>query len=556
MKRILSLILALSVIFACNPTEPEQKVEKLSLSISCEPESAYDGVDVQWTSTVTGGKTPYTYAWDFGGDDLTSTEANPKVQFLSAGVKLIKLTVTDDLGNTVSKSKTFKVEAAPVVDKGDIKVEWVKTSGKASTKVRGSSPAVANDGTAYIVLSLGQDHCVYAFKDGNLVKSAQISADGSNGCGSPSIDADGNVYAYAGSGGSGAFKKFSADLTAQWSAKFWAKGDGTPAPKMWYGYPIVIGDNVLVSNAGTTGTTGFVSKADGTRVSYMTSGEGGGPSGGCRQAPAVSKSGEVWQVCAANGIAHTTVKALSNPGGVAYDWMYNEIGGNTLKSSTDSPECAVVTADGKDWLARCFTPEGLNARIVLVDATGETCKLFEIDEINTSAKCTASQDQGGVIVGAQNEVVVNLKSTGAGLDGGIVALNPSTMQLAWEYRIGEDVTGAAALTKEGNVVFGTDKGSFFVVKPDYTTKKASLVAKANVNDLVRTALSGTEAMNIKMWSSVTVGDDGKMYIGFTKEDGEINEAGMLCLSASSVTGAGTSAWPMYGVDRKHSGVQK
>jgi hypothetical protein len=70
-----------------------------------------------------------------------------------------------------------------------------------------------------------------------------------------------------------------------------------------------------------------------------------------------------------------------------------------------------------------------------------------------------------------------------------------------------------------------------------------------------TVTEGFEKFNIKMWSNVCVGDNGKMYIGFTKVDA-VPSSGLLCLSSSAVTGPGNSCWPMFGVDRKHTGVQK
>ncbi|MBQ8838886.1 MAG: hypothetical protein IJ005_06155, partial [Bacteroidales bacterium] len=118
---------------------------------------------------------------------------------------------------------------------------------------------------------------------------------------------------------------------------------------------------------------------------------------------------------------------------------------------------------------------------------------------------------------------------------------------------------APALTKEGNIVFGTDEGSFYIVKPNLMTKKAELIAKADIVDLIKEAgmtfSEGFENPNIKMWSGVCLGDDGKIYVGFQKVD-ESTRSGLLCLSSSAVTGPGQSCWPMFGVNRKHTGVQK
>ena len=123
----------------------------------------------------------------------------------------------------------------------------------------------------------------------------------------------------------------------------------------------------------------------------------------------------------------------------------------------------------------------------------------------------------------------------------------------------ESVSGTPAVTAEGLVVFGTDKGSFCIIKPDPATKGAELLAKADITALVKEAGmpfdAAFESPNIKMWSGVTIGDDGKMYVGFQKADME-TESGVLCLTSSAVKGPGTGPWPMFGVDRKHTGVQK
>ena len=101
--------------------------------------------------------------------------------------------------------------------------------------------------------------------------------------------------------------------------------------------------------------------------------------------------------------------------------------------------------------------------------------------------------------------------------------------------------------------------SIYIVKPDYATRGAELIAKADINTLIQeagmTPSEGFMNFSIKMWSGVTVGDDGKMYIGFQKND-DPTTSGLLCLTSDAVKGPGTSEWPMFGVDRKHTGVQK
>lgn len=568
--------------FAACTDEPDQgqvpgsETETLTIDFSANVETAYVGDEVTFTATVSGGTSPYSYEWSFS-DDLTSTEESPVVVWETVGVKVITLNVTDSKGNTAAKpkSKTFAVTAAPVEDKGDISISWYVDFADDGGGVRGSSPAIDDAGNIYMTTSVkdaGQLRKVSA--DGKNHSSIAINAAPGNTCMSPSIDSEGNIYAGGGSGSGGTFHKYSADLADLWSGTFWNKDGGAAKPKIWYGAAVQLDDIVLVGNAGTTGSMVSISKADGSRVAYLTSEEGGGPSGGCRQSPVVSNDGYVWQACAAKGVTGFPLSKLSNPGAVVYDFFGKavtnadgtEILADLTSANSDRPAQAVVTVDGVNWCAGVSSPEGSSPVVYLVgkgdgNGTGNgsvEVKSFIIDGTNTSVANMTAQDQGGVIVGANGEIIVNLKA-GAIEDGGIVAVDPATMTLAWEYRIAESVSGAPALTKEGNVVFGTDDGSFYIIKPDPASKKAELVAKADINALIQEAgmtyAEGFENFNIKMWSSVAIGDDGKMYIGFQKND-EVTRSGLLCLESSAVTGPGSSCWPMFGVDRRHTGVQK
>src|SRR5262249_22678726 len=60
----------------------------------------------QFTSTTTGGHTPYTYSWNFGdGATMNNTTTNPVTHDYSTyGSKTVTLTVTDAQNNTASVS--------------------------------------------------------------------------------------------------------------------------------------------------------------------------------------------------------------------------------------------------------------------------------------------------------------------------------------------------------------------------------------------------------------------------------------------------------------------
>ena len=487
--------------------------------------------------------------------------------FTTTGVKVISLTVTDAAGNKPArpKAKTFLVEEKPIEDKGDIAVAWYALFGDKGGGVRGAAPAVDDAGNIYLAGSVKDNGKLYKVSpEGKVLASVAIGGTG-NYCLSAGIDKAGSILGGGASGGGAVMAKYDSGLAKLWSAEFWGNGKD-PNPKLWYGYAVQVSDAaLLVANAGTTGTMGAISAADGKRLTWLVNSENGAISGGCRQAPAVSKDGFAWQACAANGVVGAEVSGLLTGSGAVvntFNLVKNLIdaGGNQFTltcSGSDRPQMAVVTVDGTSYGAGLCSPEGDPATVYLIDKTGAG-KGFLINDTNTSIANTTTQDQGGVVIGPANEVIVNLKS-GADASGGIVAVNPKTMTLAWEYRLAESVSGTPAVTAEGLVVFGTDKGSFCIIKPDAATKGAELVAKADITALVKEAGmpfdAAFESPNIKMWSGVTIGDDGKMYVGFQKADME-TESGVLCLTSSAVKGPGTGPWPMFGVDRKHTGVQK
>ena len=65
---------------------------------------------VQFTAQTTGGKRPYTYAWDFG-DGGSSTDANPMHTFANAGVYTVSVTATDAFGGASTQTKTDFIHA-------------------------------------------------------------------------------------------------------------------------------------------------------------------------------------------------------------------------------------------------------------------------------------------------------------------------------------------------------------------------------------------------------------------------------------------------------------
>jgi PKD repeat protein len=71
------------------------------------------------SGATAGGKTGYTYAWDFG-DTETSDQANPTHSYTDSDTYNVTLTVTDDLGNTDDATVTVTVYKLGDADKSGL----------------------------------------------------------------------------------------------------------------------------------------------------------------------------------------------------------------------------------------------------------------------------------------------------------------------------------------------------------------------------------------------------------------------------------------------------
>jgi len=89
-----------------------------SVTITASPDYAIGHLKTTFTSKVTGGKAPFTYAWQFG-DGNTSTLANPTHTYEELGTFLVILNVTDSTHQMVS-TLTFVTSAQ--VEQGTLSV--------------------------------------------------------------------------------------------------------------------------------------------------------------------------------------------------------------------------------------------------------------------------------------------------------------------------------------------------------------------------------------------------------------------------------------------------
>jgi len=97
-------------------------VDEIVVNIVSNAEVA-QGDSVEFTSTVSGGVGPYAYSWSFG-DGITSDIANPIHIYENSGTYTVSLTVTDQLNNQITKTKTVTVTESG--ETGEVEIKDVK----------------------------------------------------------------------------------------------------------------------------------------------------------------------------------------------------------------------------------------------------------------------------------------------------------------------------------------------------------------------------------------------------------------------------------------------
>src|SRR5256886_826458 len=102
-------------------------IPPLTVDFSFSPSSPTVGQSVSFSSSVSGGTTPYTYAWDFG-DGSTSAAVNPSHTYSTAGSFTVELAVTDSSSPMLSQSAPHTVIVSPVTGQKDFTISARPTS--------------------------------------------------------------------------------------------------------------------------------------------------------------------------------------------------------------------------------------------------------------------------------------------------------------------------------------------------------------------------------------------------------------------------------------------
>ncbi len=449
----------------------------------------------------------------------------------------------------------------------EIKLAWAYEIG--GYAVKGNVPAVDDAGNVYMNSAVTNE--VYKISPaGDLVwKVAPGYANGTQA--SVTIEADGSaVYASGGAkadGGTQGLYVLDANgaVTGTFlNEKFYNKG-GVPAITINAHTAVSYDDShIYIGNGSSTGTAISIDKSDLSRIAYVSgSADGtGGPAGGCCSNLAISKAGKFMFHGGNYGVFIVDKAKFDNPVDenpdagygdyVCFDQrVFHDNGGNWNAGKTCGIACGAINdVEHFFYVGREKNTNTTFVAAVKADGTSNTPTYvykFPVEMQN--------QDQGGIIVGAQGEVIFSSKHNDQ-FPGGLYAINGNG-ELAWKYLTNTHISGAAALDAEGHVHVADEAGFYYVVKPDYENQTATEVLKVDLLDLMRKGgVEVAETATAKSWTSIVIGNDGKCYVApvITTEAGE--SAHVLCLDCNISKGPGASSWPMKFANQYHSGIEK
>ena len=485
---------------------------------------------------------------------------------------------------TVSESSAEGQEYEIVVDAGlfEPKMELVWAYGAFSgeqelLRPQGNVPAVDNSGNVYVTTN-GFNKVLKIKNDGT--KGWVVDAAFSGTCQfSPSVEADGSVVYVGGGGNSNPFVRAlnAADGSTKWTfdaTKFF-NGADTPAPNLSRRIiPAITDKAVYIGNGGAQGTVIAIDKATGTRLSYVSNADGSAAvHGGCNVGVAISKGGyAAWHHSwGSNGVK---VSAMETPtqhvnfGGYApYCVDYAQSSNNQNgQGDANSDAIACLSSGGSDYMVymracqkkpSTKTEYANKMELVCVklfdNGTAPAAGTLTFTKVFDGAK---KQDQGGIVIGPNNEIIVSMKHNDT-YPGGVYAFDLQGNEL-WKYTVGADVGGAAAVDNNGYVHVMSDDGWYHIVQP--ASGAAKLIYKENMMTVLKSKGGYSDAPKVGSWSSPMIGNDGKIYayIPVYGADGtnDSRYGVVMCMQYAPCTGPGNTAWPMKGADARHSGNQK
>lgn len=494
-----------------------------------------------------------------------------------------KVIDTHNTANKTFQAGVIKPLEAVTIPGDRMKVEWVWDNGNVPT-FRSNIPAIDDNGNVYVSTSEG---AIYKIdKDGKEQWRTVLPGVSGKVETNPSVEKDGSaIYYAAGRDKVGKIVALNPDGSIKWTFSDWPWGENQ-SHNFWQSMIGIGGDNLYVP-VGSLNTVLTIRKADGTRVSYGAGNADGSrgnvsdPGSGC----AVGLGGTVSYMTLYGGYTWDK-KLLDNPADESVTWGkfalwgyrdlwpgWNDFGANSdhqgiiaAKKGPSTGEDIIISCaqESKCRIDVCCYPASLAIDNTLARHDDDRYKYLWRHQIGTNtdnAAAPAAQDQGGIVMGHENLVViVPMKNRSGTADpkigqGGLYSIWVGRYadgggSSCWRVTVPQDVSGAAAIDNNGNVHFATND-SYFIVKPSTDDGGSyEVLAKINLRNLLLSSGLVGDCNYTGVWSSIKIAAGGKIYLNVNINS---KRAVTCCFTYPGVTGPDpTSSWPQKGADQYNS----
>ena len=480
------------------------------------------------------------------------------------------------LDTHTTASKTFAAGTlkplAPVSIPGDrMNLEWVWDKGNLPV-FRSNFPAIDDEGNVYVVSNEGALNKID--KEGRLVWRTILSGMGGKVETSPSVEPDGSaIYMAGGQDGSGNLYAIASDGSIKWVFNQYPWG----STRNFWQTTIAVGTDNLYVPVGTLCTLLTVDKASGNRVSFGAGSTSGGSNtnmSGAGAGSALGLGGTV-SYMTTNGAYTFSQDQLDHPTlengtwGKFAVWGYRDHYYNWGVMQRDKQGVVAARKGSENVIISCAQESNHRFNVCCYPASYGTDNSLQRHNVETldytwryqfggAPWQAADQDQGGMIVGHDNSVViVPLKYKAGNVeqgDGGLFTAKIADGTGSWRLSTGNsNVSGAAAVDNNGHVHVATD-AYYYIVKPDVAAGTCTVLAQVSLKNLLRSKGDVPDLTATGVWSSVKIAKGGRIYLNVNVG---AKRGVTACFTYPGVTGpSASSSWPQKGADQYNSSNQQ
>lgn len=473
-------------------------------------------------------------------------------------------------------AKTFEAGAvkplAAIHIPGDrMNLEWVWDKGNLPV-FRSNFPAIDDEGNVYVVSNEGALNKID--KEGRLVWRTILSGMGGKVETSPSVEPDGSaIYMAGGQDGSGNLYAIASDGSIKWVFNQYPWG----STRNFWQTTIAVGTDNLYVPVGTLCTLLTVDKASGNRVSFGAGSTSGGSNtnmSGAGAGSALGLGGTV-SYMTTNGAYTFSQDQIDHPTlengtwGKFAVWGYRDHYYNWGVMQRDKQGVVAARKGSENVIISCAQESNHRFNVCCYPASYGTDNSLQRHNVETldytwryqfggAPWQAADQDQGGMIVGHDNSVViVPLKYKAGNVeqgDGGLFTAKIADGTGSWRLSTGNsNVSGAAAVDNNGHVHVATD-AYYYIVKPDVAAGTCTVLAQVSLKNLLRSKGDVPDLTATGVWSSVKIAKGGRIYLNVNVG---AKRGVTACFTYPGVTGpSASSSWPQKGADQYNSSNQQ